>query len=131
MLNLSNTIIGKYELLELITTDGCTHDHSSVKYKVRCIRCGWEGVTSLKTIYKSEKDKHVKCSHIGGNVKSGDVFGKYTVIKRAPAKLSGTLLLPYFVCKCNRCHKIVVVSSSSLYSARKRTPYDTCRHKGV
>ena len=119
----SNSIIGKYKIIELVEPS---------KYKVECLVCGWKGVTSIKAIKKSSI-KGIKCTHPGGNtIKPGDVYGKYTIIKKLPSKLCNDgLLVPYYECKCSLCGKVTAVSKGTLYATRNRKINDICRHQVV
>jgi len=121
-MDLSNSIIGKYKLIELVEPS---------KYKVECLVCGWKGVATIKAIKKSANHKTVKCTHSGGyTIKPGDVYGKYTVIKKYPSKLCNNgLLVPYYTCRCNKCNEIVNVAASTLYATKNRKMYDSCRHQ--
>ena len=125
--SLTDTIIGKYKILEIINGN---KSYSNILCKVRCLKCGWEGILSLRNIYKVKNSKGVKCSHIGGNtVHPGDKFGKYIVIKKSPAKLcKNDLLVPYYECKCTRCGAIINVTVSTLYSTKGRKVNDVCKH---
>lgn len=127
---LNGTIIGKYKILEVII-ENCAP--SKIRCKVECLKCGWKGILSLRTIYKVKNSKGVKCSHQGGNtIHPGDVFGKYIVIKKAPAKLcNNDLLVPYYTCRCTKCDSIVKVTKSTLYATKGRNINNVCRHENV
>ena len=132
-LSILGSIIGKYELIELVSFSKERYSHDEIKYKVRCTKCGWTGITSYRSILKSKNKEPKKCSHIGGsNIHPGDKFGKYEVIKRLPSKLCNNgLLIPYYKVKCTRCGKITTVSVSTLYATKNRKINDVCKHKGV
>ena len=121
------SIIGKYKILELVNN----HNSDDIKYKVKCMKCGWIGITTYRSILKSANTQNKKCSHVGGSsIKPADKFGKYIVIKKAPANLCNNgLLVPYYKCKCTRCGETVSISSSTLYLAKNRNTYDVCKHK--
>ena len=121
-MDLSNSIIGKYKLIELVEPS---------KYKVKCLACGWIGVVTIRAIKKSVNHNTVKCTHSGGHtIKPGDVYGKYTVVKRSPSKLCNNgLLVPYYMCRCNKCNEIVNVTASTLYATKNRRINDVCRHQ--
>ena len=72
-----------YELLELVDFPKKRYSHSEIKYKVKCIKCGWIGITTYRSIIRSIDKENKKCSHIGGyTIHPGDKFGKYVVIKK-------------------------------------------------
>ena len=129
LISLVGSKIGKYEILELVSIN--EQDISISKYIVKCKKCDWIGEITYKSIISSRNKRYVKCSHTGGNsVKIGDVFGKYTVLKKSPAKLCNNgLLIPYYLCKCDRCGRIVNVSVSTLYATKGRNTNDICRHE--
>lgn len=131
-LSILGSIIGKYELLELVDFPKKRYSHSEIKYKVKCIKCGWIGITTYRSIIRSIDKENKKCSHIGGyTIHPGDKFGKYVVIKKVPSKLCNNgLLVPYYKVRCTNCGKITTVTASTLYATKNRRIYDTCRHKG-
>ena len=123
--------IGKYKLLNLI--DCNSRSHSKIFYNVKCIKCGWVGITNYRTILRSSNHEIKKCSHIGSSsIHKDDVYGKYIVIKKAPSKLcANNILIPYYKCLCTKCGKIVNVSLATLYATKNRRMYidAKCKHK--
>ena len=124
--NMVGKVYGKYTVLRF--EEELIDKNTELRFKVRCNKCGWIGITGKKSLFKPSKG--TKCTHIGGNtIHKGDKFGKYIVIKKAPAKLCNNgLLVPYYMCKCTRCGKLVKVATSTLYATKNRKSYDTCRH---
>ena len=133
--DLEGTVIGKYKLLQFINPDKPITTSSDIKYKVECTKCGWIGIITYKSILRTKKLKNIKCTHqYGYTIKPGDIYGKYTVIQKVPAKLCNNgLLVPYFQCKCNKCGNIVSVAASTLYATKGRIPSSSikCKHEQI
>ena len=99
-------VYGKYKILEYLGL----HNNSTRFYRVKCLRCGWEGNIDISTILTSVKSNNNNCRHntlrIGETVNRGRylIVGKITNIN---------LFKDYnfrYIVRCNDCNRLLYLT---------------------
>ena len=115
-------VYGKYKILEYLGL----HNNSTRFYRVKCLRCGWEGNIDISTILTSVKSNNNNCRHntlrIGETVNRGRylIVGKITNIN---------LFKDYnfrYIVRCNDCNRLLYLTVDKI---NRCVAHPKCSHR--
>lgn len=119
-------VYGKYKVLNYVGLG----NNSMRIYRVKCIKCGWEGDLIISSILNSMKSKNITCCHKDNHatsLKIGEIINeRYLVV----GKFTNQSIFKdnnfRYIVKCIKCNKLLYLTSDKIKRC-VRSP--KCSHK--